>query len=462
MKLHFNLTGMFLFCVGLMLWQALFHLTGVVGMVSVCIMLFYLYWQNRLNWADGIFATSFLLNLWYVLSSWGHVRQYDYFNFFMHADYFVMHDFFVQSPISYLQSVYFQPPLWGLICGAVTKLMMIFGYSKEAGFDFVRFISLFAISGTGIIFWRMLDKFEIREKLGLVIFALFLFLPINGIAANLVNNDAMVYFLMLAIIWQSFLWYENSSWQSCFIIGGLLFVGTMIKFSALMVLPAIGVLGLFKLIKSENKLSLKLWGQFSFIGLGAVLGFLWGILLLYHHLPLTPPPLNNDFQNMESYTMLQRMFSFAYVGVPFADVRAGGIEPNVWLTLIKTSLFGEWTWQGIFWAYLLYGISIVWAVVFVWSLMYLPKLKFGKDYTFNCFFIVLLFSVLVAWINFWIDYPYFCSTEFRYVIILLPMGLLWLASFLSQKSLPKAFDYTFAGFVVLMIFARIMLYLHTI
>ena len=64
--------------------------------------------------------------------------------------------------------------------------------------------------------------------------------------------------------------------------------------------------------------------------------------------------------------------------------------------------------------------------------------------------------------NFWLTYKYFCSSEFRYVMILLPLSFLWLGNSLTQKSLPKPMERILAGGVALMIIARFMLYLNTI
>lgn len=125
--------------------------------------------------ADGILAAAFLFNLWYVLGSWGNVRQYDYYNFVMHTDYFLQNGFFLAAPAAYLQSVYFQPPLWGLVSAAVTKFCMWFGAGREAAFDSVRFVSLFCITGAGIVFWRLLREFKLKDGVRLGLFALFAF-----------------------------------------------------------------------------------------------------------------------------------------------------------------------------------------------------------------------------------------------------------------------------------------------
>lgn len=462
MVLHFDLRGLFFICLCLILWQAIIPYTLVGAALFFGVYLLMLKKQKKAILVDGVFSAAFLLNLWYVLSSWGNTRQYDYFNFFMHTDYFIENNFFILNPSDYLQSVYFQPPLWGLISGIVTRLVMFLGKAEESGFDFVRFISLFAVSGAGIIFWRLCQKFQFKDNIKLWLFTAFIFMPINGIMGNLVNNDAPVYFLMVALMYMAVLWYDDSSWKNSFIIGGLLLTATMIKFSALMMVPALGILGLLKLLTVKKDAYPKLCGEALVMLICAFLGFAWGGFLLYHNLPLTPPPLHNEFQNMEGFRLSERLFSWAQATIPFADVRAKVLEPNVWLALVKTSLFGEWTWQGLIFAYILYGFGILAAVLFVISFSSLLTHPFGKDYTFNAFLIVLVFSVLTAWINFWLDYPYFCSTEFRYTVILMPAAFLWLGHYLTQKHLPKVINYTLAGAVLLMIFARSMLYLNTI
>lgn len=409
-----------------------------------------------------IFVLSFFMNVWYVVVSWGNVRQYDYFNFVMHADYFVQHGFFLSSPIAYLQSIYFQPPFWGGLAALVSKLCMLGGLTFAQGFDFVRLVSLLCVSGAAFLFWRLTELFLFKSNIRYVIFALFCFFPIHGILANLVNNDAMVYFLMIALMYMGYKWYLSGTWKDAAIVSGLFLLAGGVKFSGLMMLPAIGVLGMCRLIQAEKKFSLTLWGQFAVIGLGAILGFVWGWFLLYYHLPLVPPPQDVAFQDMSHFTLTERLFSVRQILIPFADVKIGGVEPNVFLALLKTSLFGEWAWALGVWSYLLYVLGGILAVLIVMSFFSVCRYKLGTDYAFNLFIVVLVFTVLVSWVYFWLEYPFFCSCEFRYVVILLPVSLLWLGNYLSQKSLPKAVDMALAGGVALFVIARFMLYLNTI
>lgn len=460
MVLHFNLKGMFFLCCGLIFWQIFLPyplLGGVLGVAAV------FGWMRRdFSAADAVFAVAFLLNLWYVAASMGNVRQYDYYNFVMQVGYFISNDFFVQNPAGFLQEIYFQPPLWGLISAVVTKLCMALGETQAAGFDCVRFINLFAVSGAGIVFWRFTGLLSFKPEVRFGVFALFCLFPANAIFANLVNNDAMVYFLMLVMLYAGYLWNLAGGWKETFVLAGMLFLAGMIKFSGIMIVPALGVFGLCRLVQAEDKLSLRLWGQFGVIGLGAVLGFGWGWFLLYYGLPLVPPPLNTEFQNLSNYTVMERLFSLETIGYPLADVRAGKLEANVFLALLKTALFGEWAWRGMFWAYVLYAWGGILAVLLAASFFSLWKYKMGRDYALNLAVVMLVFSVFGAWANFWLEYPYFCSSEFRYAAILLPVSLLWFGNYLSQKSLPKAVSYALAGGLVLFVAARIMLYLHTI
>lgn len=460
MMLHFNLKRMFFLCCGLICWQLWLPyplLGGMLGIAAVS------GWQKRnFSMADGVFAMAFLLNLWYVAASMGNVRQYDYYNFVMFADYFIRYDFFISQPQNFLQEIYFQPPLWGLAAALVTKFCMFLGATQEAGFDCVRYLNLFAISGAGIIFWRFSGLLAFKPEVRLGVFALFCLFPANAVLANLVNNDAMVYFLMLAILYAGYLWCLSGERKNAVLLAGLLLMAGMTKFSGLMTVPALGIFGLCRLAQEENKFSPQLWGQFGIIGLGAVLGFGWGWLLLYYGLPLVPPPVNVDFQDLSGYPVTERLFSLATIGYPLADVWNGHAEINAFLALLKTALFGEWKWQGLFWAYVLYvlgGVLAVWLIISFFSLW---KYKLGRDYALNLAVVVLTFTVFVAWANFWLDYPYFCSSEFRYTAILLPVSLLWFGNYLSQKSLPKAVSYALAGGLILLTITRIMLYLHTI
>lgn len=464
MTLFFNLKQLFVLCFLLICGRvycgetAFFLMTvALFGMI-----LAYRGYKRTLSAAGGVWAAAFLFNLWYVLNSWGNTRQYDYFNFVMHADYFLRNNFFIAEPSGYLQSVYFQPPLWGLISALTAKFCMMLGATQTLGFDCVRFWSLFSVSGAMFFFWRLMEALNFKSGVRLGLFTLFCFFPMHGIAANLVNNDAATYFLMMAAIYYSYRWYLSGKWSDCAMVAGSLLPAGMIKFSGLMVVPAIGTLCLIKILQERDKTAVRLWGQSGLIFLGAIAGFSWGLFLLWYHLPLVPPPTDNAFQNLSGYTPAERFFVMEKVLEPFADIRAGLAEPNVWLSLLKTSLFGEWSWQGKGWAYLLYGMNAVLAVLLVCGMASLFCYSLGRNAGMNIFVVVLVLTVLGAWINFWLDYPYFCSTEYRYVMILLPVLLLCSGNFLTQKSLPEAINYALAGGLILFVFARIMLVLNTI
>ncbi len=462
MTLHFNLRAMFLVCIGLMLWHALLPATlsvAVLLMMAVC--LFYVR-KKEFSVYDVIFSVSFLLNLWYVLASWGNVRQYDYFNFYMQTDYILEHNFFVSNPREYLSSVYFQPPLWSGIAAGVCKIMMLLGKTEEQSFDFVRFVSLFAVSGATIIFFKLLQRFAFEKKVCAFVFALFCFMPFHSIMANFVNNDAFVYFLMLGALYLGILWYGDNSWCRTIWLSVVIFLAGMTKFSGLMIVPAIAVLGICKILQVSEKQKFRLLMQGIFIVCGVVLGFAWGIFLLYNHLPLVPPPQNIDYQDLSHYGLRERILVWNMWKTPFADVQAGVLEPNVWGSLLKTSLFGEWRWQGMFWGYLLYILGGLLAVSLLVSFFNLFKEKLGNNFVFNLMWIVLTFTVLSAWINFWLDYPYFCSSEFRYVAILLPVSLCWFALYLSKKIPSKQMEFILAGLLSVFVLVRIMLYLNTI
>ena len=270
-----------------------------------------------------------MLNLWYVLCLGINVRQYDYFNFFMHAVYFVDNDFFVKNPINYLMSVYFQPPLWGGIAGLVTKIGIMLGNSREEAFDVVRFVSLFSISGVGIIGLRLFNLFNFKHIVLLFGYGVFLFLPIHTILSGLNNNDAFVYFLMTIVIYQGVIWYQNRGYKNALIIAGILILAGMTKFSGLMVLSYLAMLGIAILINENKLFDKRAWCEFTIIAFGALIGFSWGGFLLYHNFPLVPPPQGVSYQLMDGFDIYRRLFDFSNIGELFVDLHAGIVEPNV-------------------------------------------------------------------------------------------------------------------------------------
>lgn len=86
----------------------------------------------------------------------------------------------------------------------------------------------------------------------------------------------------------------------------------------------------------------------------------------------------------------------------------------------------------------------------------------GRDFGLNLAFISLVIAVFISWALFWIRFPYFCSTEFRYVVILVPLSFLWGVNCMAQKNLPKWANVTLASFFVLFVVAKTIVFVSTI
>lgn len=462
MAISFNLKSIFLMCLFLMIWHIVLPFTFGIGVLIVLGFLVLKHDKKNFAIIDYLFATSFLFNLWYVLGESISYRQYDYFNFFMHAVFFVENDFFIDNPLMYLKSVFFQPPLWGAITGIIAKFCMMMGKTKEFGFDVARFLSLFAISGVMVLAWRLFSLFKFKKEVLVWGYALFVFLPIHTIMAGFNNNDAFVYFLMTAVIYEGYCWYVSEDIKKSFVIAGILILAGMTKFSGLMVVSYLGMLGIALLVRHKCVFDKKLFIQFGIIAVGSVIGFAWGIFLLYYKFPLVPPPINVSFQLMDKYSLVERLFDFSNIMTIFADVRQGILEQNVWLSLIKTATFGEWSWSGGIWALGLYITMILIALVFVFSFLFIFKYKIGDDFGLNLAIVIFVLAVLISWAMFWMKFPYFCSTEFRYVVALVPVSFLWMMNLFTQKNLPKWLNVSLASLVVIMIVTKAIVCLSTI
>ena len=159
--------------------------------------------------------------------------------------------------------------------------------------------------------------------------------------------------------------------------------------------------------------------------------------MLYFGDRVVPPPQNVDFISLKGFSLSDKLFDFSNIFHIFPDIWKGGLEHNIWLALIKTSVFGEWVWSGYFWAVIVYVLAIVLAVFVVYSFVGVFKYKLGKDFGLNLAIIVYCFVVIALWVSLWKKYPYFCSTEFRYIISLVGIAFLWMMNWIEHKNLSQ-------------------------
>ena len=464
MELHFNLKGIFCFCIFLMLWQMLFPFVFWGGTGLLVAYLLYLEKIKSLKTQDLIFTGAFIVNLLYVAGLNINERQYDYYNYYTQGMFFVENDFFIKNPVDYIWGAFYHPPLWGLISGIVIKIGNILGLSAVDAYDKARYVNLFAVSGVGIIAWRFFNLFEFKKNIILWGWGGLVWFPIQTIMAGLNNNDPLVYFFMEASIYQGYLWYcdDKDSLKKSFIIAGLLIGAGMTKLSGVMTIVYLGMLGLAKLIQKNNFFDKRLWGQFAIIGLGCLLGFSWGFVLLYFGNAVIPPPQNVDFISLKQFSLMEKMFDFSMINHIFPDVWDGGLEHNVWLSLIKTAVFGEWQWNSVVASYIVYILAIFIALFVVYSFIGVFENKIGQDFGLNLAIIVYTFVVMGLWVMLWNRFPYFCSTEFRYVVSLVIISVLWMMVWVEQKKLSEFVLRILAGLIMLFSLAKTIVVMSTV
>ncbi len=438
MELHFDFKGLFLFCVGLMICQMLYGMAFESGVVGLWVWLAYLRGNKKIRIQDLVFAIGFLVNLRYVSALGENIHQYDYYNYYSHGMFFVENDFFINNPVDYIKGAFFHPPLWGGISGVVIKIGNLLGIEDVLAYDKVRFINLFAIAGVWVVSWKFFNLFDFRKEIVLWGWGLFVFLPIHTILAGLNNNDPLMYLFMCGAIYQGYLWYgEEKGRKRSFVIAGLVIGAGMTKLSGVMVIVFLSMLGLGKLINKKVIFDKKLWGDFLIIGLGGVIGFSWAGVLLYYGDRIVPPPMNVEFISLEGFSLWEKLFDFSGVFNIYPDIWNGILEHNVWLILIKSAVFGEWSWKCFGACLIMYVLAIGIALFLVYSFLGLFKYPLREDFGLNLAIIVYCFVGLLLWGGLWFRYPYFCSAEFRYIIGLVMVSVLWMMNWVERRVLSK-------------------------
>ena len=125
-----------------------------------------------------------------------------------------------------------------------------------------------------------------------------------------------------------------------------------------------------------------------------------------------------------NYSIVQRFFSFPVQSMfssIFAEVTK---DYNVWAYTVKTSLFGEFWFNGMdVQAKLFAVINIILILVSLVSMVYVfLNAKDAKNKLAKWFLALIWLVQIGAYIKFNIDYPFGCTMDFRYIVMTVITG----------------------------------------
>lgn len=319
------------------------------------------------------------------------------------------------------------PPLHHILSAIVVWISSVLGFTIERSFENIELLTVFYSSISMLLGVKICTELGIKGK-ALVLCSLILaFFPGMFVLAGSINNDILMIMLTLAAMLYLVKWYKSPSVKFALFCGLFSGLAMMTKVSAALFAVAATLTVLIKFLTDKSlKFSKVLLHALVFVALLLPLG-LWHPIrnfVLFEQplgyvapIPLTNPLYNGDISLFERIVL---PFSTTVTGV-YVDVWT---EYNLWGYILRNSLFGEYYFgvEGI-------AIFIVIAnlVLILVSLISLIVLLCSKNSIKTILPILPFYVVLLAFfVYFNIQYPFGCSMDFRYIVPLFFIGVVYI------------------------------------
>ncbi len=371
---------------------------------------------------------------------------------------------------------FFQAPLHHMLAALWIRLQEFTGIDYQDACEHVQVLTLIYSLAAMYFAYRLFRYFKLSGEALLLSFALSALHPGFILMSGSINNDMLSIMLTVMAIYYGLKWNDEPGWKYTVILAFVIGLGMMTKLSTGLIAPAVALLFIVKWIQGGiSKLPEFLLKYLVFILICAPLA-LWSPVrnLLKFGVPLgyTPevgePVLASAAARIFDLRSNTPYLSRITNGDPFDEF-------NIFLGMMKTSLFGDENFSlavseaghsgigallmNVFgWALLISGSVI--AVICFYSTV---RVLFGKRYIVSsvvrAYFGAIYLTALLMYVSFMFKAPFSSSMDFRYVIYLIPVEALMLGLYVKdgKKAIRMVSFVTVAAFSLSTILLYVML-----
>ena len=395
-----------------------------------------------------IFAMGFVLRLGYVLYTDIATRQNDAgifeegsYNFF-HSGYILYIRDHLALPAGDVSKMgeYYHPPFHHIVCALFLKIYELFLPKGTHNYEALQALSLLWANFSVIMLYKDIKLIGIKQETCPTAALIIAAAPCYTLLSGSINNDNLSVLLMFTAIYFGLKWYKEGGWKNVILSALATGFGMMTKLTVGLIAFSLGFLFIVKLIKDIKG---KKEGMKSFLNLvvfgviSAPLGLWFEIRNnLKYGVPLTYVLLSdNIYQDVSRYSPMQRIFGF--YGFPIEDYYInlgsdGTQDYNIFITLIKTALFGEENYRDDFTmsitGYILLLLFLAVIAVTVAGLVYTvitirKRDSFWEDIAMAIMGITQIISIVM----FALKYPHICSINFRFTMLMALCGTVFFA-----------------------------------
>lgn len=322
---------------------------------------------------------------------------------------------------------YYHPPLFHILGAMVVKLTLLFGDSYENAFENVQLISVAFSMLTIFVAVKVFRLISDNSKMMLFGVAILSFHPAMIFSSSWVNNDVLTLFFQVLTLYFGIHWAQNHRFRDLMYIAFSIGLGMCTKLSIVMLVPPVALIMLMYLIH-ESKAgnfarAIKQYIMFGIVCGG--LGLSWSIrnLIKFGTKPGISSYNESDIKYMGPFNFIERFGWPKDWGLdyPFHNIY-GSASKNAWLIMLRTSVFAEIR-PDVEGAALIAAqvtfvlVAAISILLTAWTLFALGRKVFKT--TTDLFLFAAYITMFLSFIAFVIKYPFTCSCDFRYVLIVL-------------------------------------------
>ena len=334
------------------------------------------------------------------------------------------------SPINADQ--FYHPPLFHIV-GAIFYNIFRHFFDTDFTFELLQAINMLFAWGTSVVVYKISKL--LASKSNILLVSLISFHPFLFHIGAALNNDCFVIFFMTLTVYCTVRWIQTKKISDIIKMALFLALGMLSKTSGVLLAPALALLFLYCLWKTDNKKELiKQYIVFGFTSIPIGMAWLMRQKLLFG-------------------------VGFGYVPVPsewlsFSDdstiLKILKTVISVWVT----SVYDEnWTLLTTVCGLI---VGILSAVIAIWLLInWIKSVKSesGSEFMtkYKIFSTTAFITFIVGFIGFIFKYPYLCSLNFRYIFPVLLFPLLSVGNLESYSKIMKGIIFTFCIASVVML-----------
>lgn len=368
---------------------------------------------------------------WFILAACWEMTECNYtqltFDLIGHLDYInYMHTHWWRED-PFIHNIFRHPPLYYWLASAVLKA---FGPPLALGALPLRVFSLLLYLAFMVVSLITIRKLAAAPWMNRMASLAFIFWPVSLFYAPRISNDIPFYTASAAAAYFLVTWAQERRPRAFWLAVMAAALGTMIKFSGLLLLGSIGLLFLSRWRDWQSLLR----GQRNYAGLGlmlVVLSLATGPLYsaykshqsqrdtgIYGDMVFSGGFLHADLSPRHALT-----FTIAdYLTSPFIYTGTHETRQNFWEYVFKTSVFDEWAWGLRPVARLILALLLANALCMLAALV-LMDAPTRRNLTCEAALIVV---PLIGIIAFRYSYAQTGAQDFRYILpIIMPMSVCW-------------------------------------